>query len=205
MSQLYRLRALLPDYYNDIFEMQQLVTAEQPVIDAFQEQLERAQNNMFVMLADKAGIAVFESMLNIVPPAGSSLESRRYSILLAMLPPQPLTEPYLREVLRLMNINAQAVIDGPNFSVTVTADPPDKAAAERLNQLLNNYLPANLGFTYMTAAKSPFYFGAVAQSDHVIKTVTDLAFSRTTTMAIDCYYGSLGRKDGVIKIETEVS
>lgn len=60
MNKSIRLKELVPEYYNDILDMEILIFAEQFVIDKLADQMALSQNNIFVMLADERGLSTWE-------------------------------------------------------------------------------------------------------------------------------------------------
>jgi hypothetical protein len=142
----------MPDFYNGVREMNTLLTAEQFVIDALQDGMDRANNNVFVMLADSDGLKVWEKSLGLV--SIGDLETRRMKVLMRILPPKPLTLRYLRETIALLKINATISIDYAARKVDVTAGTTDSDAMNRLNYILHTWLPANMNFTSFNLVKT---------------------------------------------------
>ncbi|WDF83644.1 DUF2313 domain-containing protein [Lacticaseibacillus pabuli] len=162
-TQLTRLNDLIPDYYDDITEPHELAAAEQPLLDDLEAAISDAGNSQSVITADSSALSVYESALGIVPTAGESLETRRYNVLMEVLPPQPLTEPYLRQLLKMLNIDATVNIFGRQFQVDIMANPTDKGSTQRLSMLINRYLPANLTYTHSIAVPAPVRLGVAAR------------------------------------------
>jgi len=152
MIRTIRLKDLLPDYYEGIAEMEALLTVEQYQIDEFAEALDAANNNLFVMIADSEGLSVWETLLGITPV--QDLDARRMAVIMKLLPPRPITIKYLREIIDLLNINAELVVNGAAFHVYVIAHTTASDATDRLNRLLAHYLPANLTYTAMNVGKT---------------------------------------------------
>ncbi|QFR23020.1 putative phage tail protein [Schleiferilactobacillus harbinensis] len=150
MAELIRLESLLPDYYDDVLDMHELMRAEQPQLDELYATVIRTGRNQSIMLADVDGISVYEDMLGITPLTGADLETRRYDVLLHLLPPRPITIKYLRELLKLMGFSEATVqVDGPTFRIFVLTDSLSKALTQRLFGMLNQYVPVNLTLSHM--------------------------------------------------------
>jgi Uncharacterized protein conserved in bacteria (DUF2313). len=166
MARLMRLRDLMPEYYGDVLEMNTLLSVEQFQIDDLSAAIDRQQANQFVMTADSDGIAVWESLVGISNYSNIDLETRRYNVLARLLPPKPITIKYLRELLKVLNINAVLSVDGPAFKVNVTINTSDTQATQRLQNLLSSLLPANMLFTsfniHQEAQNGTIYTGAGA-------------------------------------------
>lgn len=150
MAELIRLESLLPDYYDDVLDMHELMRAEQPQLDELYATVIRTGRNQSIMLADVDGISVYEDMLGITPLTGADLETRRYDVLLHLLPPRPITIKYLRELLKLMGFSEATVqVDGPTFRIFVLTDSLSKSLTQRLFGMLNQYVPVNLTLSHM--------------------------------------------------------
>ena len=147
MTRLIRLKELVPDYYADIYDMDLIVSVEQPLLDDLQLLIERNRDNHFAILADSQGLSIFEDMLGIEDVVGQDLETRRYNVIMQLLPPKPINMAYMRELLEALKINADLIVDGPKFHVTVKTRTDDNSAMKRLNVLLKRFLPVNLTFT----------------------------------------------------------
>lgn len=147
MAELMRLRDLRPDYYSDIYDMDVILQVEQPLLDDLQMIIDKSKNNHFIVIADEEGVSLFEDLLGINHVIGQDLETRRYNVIMRLLPPKPVTMVYLRELLAALNINAELIVDGHNFHVDVQAKTTDNTAMQRLTVLLKRFLPANMTFT----------------------------------------------------------
>lgn len=177
-TQLNRLNDLIPDYYDDITEPHDLAAGEQPLLDDLEAAIFDGQNSQSVITADSAALSVYESMLGIIPQAGDTLETRRYNVLMEVLPPQPLTEPYLRQLLQVLNINATVSVYGRQFEVNIIASPTDKGSTQRLTSLLDRYLPANLTFTHQLQLPNRIYIGAAANLNRTLTSRSSLLDDR---------------------------
>jgi hypothetical protein len=85
------LQDFKPDYYDGVLEMNALLDAEQPAFDSVEADVQRLLLNKFVMKADSDGLSIFEYELDIDTDLTRTLESRRYDILVRLLPPHPIT------------------------------------------------------------------------------------------------------------------
>lgn len=169
MTKSIRLKELIPEYYNDILEMDILISAEQFVIDKLVDQMTTSQNNIFVMLADERGLSTWETSLGI--SASSEIEDRRLAIIQRLLPEKPITFQYLKELLSLLNIDVELSIVG--FHVDIKTKTTDNHVLERLSHILRRYLPANLTYTALNV-------GNTSTSSKVL-IGTSKAFNQTTS------------------------
>lgn len=143
---LMRLKDFLPEYYDDIYDMQMLLQVEQSQLDELQAAFSQSHQNMFVLTADESAINIFESIYNL-NGTGLSLETRRYNVLTAMLPPEPITLIYINNLIRRLNINAKIESVSKNYHVNLQMYEVDGESSHRLDQLLQRFLPANLTYT----------------------------------------------------------
>lgn len=136
----------MPDYYKDVYEMKELLKAQSGVLSEFEDTEIRTLLNEFVMKADEKGISIFENQYNIRPEPSESLESRRRNVLLQMLPPQPITLNYLRNLFKLLDIPLKLnvayaerflILNSNNAKIT------DKEI-RKIQYISNVYLPANM-------------------------------------------------------------
>lgn len=136
----------MPDYYNGVYEMEELLKAQSKGLFKFDEKLNRTLLNQFIIQADEKGIAVFEDQAGIVPEHGASLETRRNNVLLRLLPPKPLTLRYLNHLLEIMNLKANVTVDYAKRLALVEAKSTD-ISLDKVNSIkymLNITLPANM-------------------------------------------------------------
>ena len=101
----------MPDYYNGVYEMEELLKAQSKGLYQFDGEINRTLLNEFIIQADEKGISVFEDQAGIKPDSDASLETRRNDVLLRLLPPKPLTTRYLNHLLEIMNLKADVKVD----------------------------------------------------------------------------------------------
>ncbi|WP_125685953.1 putative phage tail protein [Levilactobacillus fujinensis] len=158
----------LPDYYDKVVEMQKLMVGEQPVFDAVSEQADRILLNEFVMATDVDGLSMFENQFGMVASPTATVESRRYDILVRMLPPRPITIWYFKELVASFAIPAMVVVDSVKSRIDTLSEAHVITAeqVERLKYLLNVYTPSNLEqhirTSYDVENRLPVYFGQAA-------------------------------------------
>lgn len=136
----------MPDYYNGVYEMEELLKAQSKGLYQFDEKINRVLLNGFIIQADEKGISVFEDQAGIKPDSGASLETRRNNVLLRLLPPKPLTTRYLNHLLEIMNLKSKVRVDYAKHLAIVEAEStditPDKVNS--MKYMLNITLPANM-------------------------------------------------------------
>lgn len=145
MNNKYELLNYMPDYYEGVYEMEELLKSESLTLKDLEDSHLRTLLNEFVSTADTKGISLFESQLGIVPDENDTLEMRRNKVLIYVLPPRPITIRFFRD---MNNVNLPVKIDvncGAR-AVVATAKSAEMTSNQinYLKYLLNVYLPANL-------------------------------------------------------------
>lgn len=149
-----KLQDYLPEYYDNVYEMQKLVAAEQVDFGNFDDLVFRTLLNQFVIQADVDGISIFEDQLGVDANPNDSLETRRYNVLMRLLPPKPITIKYFNELLHTLDVPASVDVEHAIRNVIAKAKRSEisKDQIKRLKYLLNVYLPANLTFSIITTS-----------------------------------------------------
>lgn len=211
-----KLQDYLPEYYDDVYEMQKLVAAEQVDFGNFDDLILRTLLNQFVIQADSDGISIFEDQLGIDANPNDSLETRRYNVLMRMLPPKPITLKYFNELLHTLHVTASINVEYAVRNVIAKAKRSEisKDQIKRLKYLLNVYLPANLTFQIITTSDTQtdlkMYLGIV--TDTVTKAVSNPRLVTYSDSEAKIYQGSISsqvlveaRSRVIINKSTEVS
>lgn len=157
-----KLAEYLPDYYDEVSEIQKLTMAEQVAVDGNADQLSWLLLNQYVLTADAQGLSLFEYQLGIKAEVDTTLEARRYNILMRILPPQPITIGYFRSLVEAMQIPVTIEVDAVNSMLTTVSQESDVSSEQidRLRYLLNVYVPVNLAYQIIKQQ-------AVSVSEHV--------------------------------------
>lgn len=136
----------MPNYYDGVYEMEELLKAQSKGLYQFDEKINRTLLNEFIIQADEKGISVFEDQAGIKPDSGASLETRRNNVLLRLLPPKPLTARYLNHLFEIMDLKADAKIDQAQRLAIVEAKSADITAdkVSNIKYILNMVLPATM-------------------------------------------------------------
>ncbi|WP_334328452.1 putative phage tail protein [Companilactobacillus sp. HBUAS59699] len=190
-----KLQDYLPNYYDDVYEMQKLVAAEQVDFTKFDDLILRTLLNQFVIQADIQGISIYEDQLGIDVNPNDSLETRRYNVLMRMLPPKPITLKYFKELLKTLDIPASVNVEYAVRNVITKAKRSEisKDQIKRLKYLLNVYLPANLTFSIVITSETQLntheYFGTV--SSRQVLTSVNPRLKTSAESSMNQYFGSI--------------
>ena len=165
----------MPDYYNGVYEMEELLKAQSKGLYQFDGEINRTLLNEFIIQADEKGISVFEDQAGIKPDLGASLETRRNNVLLRLLPPKPLTTKYLNHLLEIMDLKADVKVDHAKRLALVEAKSSDITAdkVNNIKYMLNIALPATMVYDIkinltQTAIQRELYLGVVNTADSYI-------------------------------------
>lgn len=136
----------LPDYYNDVYEMEAIMHTQGGALDRAESEQLRLLLNQFVTQTDAKGIAVFEDQVGIKPASSDTLQMRQNKVLMRLLPPRPITIRYMRELFSTLKIPATIKIDYPKRDAVVEAKSVEITGKQidNVKYLLNVYLPANI-------------------------------------------------------------
>ncbi len=165
----------MPNYYDGVYEMEELLKAQSKGLYQFDEKINRTLLNEFIIQADEKGISVFEDQAGIKPDFGASLETRRNNVLLRLLPPKPLTTEYLNHLLEIMNLKSHVDVDYAKHLAIVEAKSaditPDKVNS--MKYMLNITLPATMIYDIkinltQTTTEREIYLGIVNTADSYI-------------------------------------
>ena len=134
----------LPDYYNDVYEMQAIMHAQGGVLDKAESEQLRLLLNQFVTQTDAKGISVFEDQVGIKPASSDDLATRQSKVLMRLLPPRPITIWYLRDLFATLKIPATITVIQRDAIVEAKSAEINSSQIENIKYLLNIYLPANM-------------------------------------------------------------
>ena len=134
----------LPDYYNDVYEMQAIMNAQGNVLNKAESEQLRLLLNQFVTQTDAKGIAVFEDQVGIKPAPNDDLATRQNKVLMGLLPPRPITIWYLRDLFATLKIPAAITVIQRDAIVEAKSAEINSSQIDNIKYLLNIYLPANM-------------------------------------------------------------
>lgn len=140
---------LMPDYYQDIQEMNELLRAEDALFLILQNNFNRVKANRFIKTADEAGIAQFEAILAIVPGVDEDLEIRRSRVLSRWINISPYTHNALMQRLKSLqgNTDFQVTYDYANYQISVVTNLEFPGQVDELDFAMTEMIPANMALT----------------------------------------------------------
>lgn len=152
----------LPPVLRDVREYAHVTAAEQPEVDALWSEAARAVDNATVLTADEYGVARWERMLGITPPATRTLEDRRAAVLSAIFPPLPFTLRRLQQ--KLAPLGGAARVSHLSYHLDADFEANRPHNIDALVALLRGMLPANLTCQIIITSHVCVAFSATAAS-----------------------------------------
>ncbi|MCF6515547.1 DUF2313 domain-containing protein [Lactobacillus sp. S2-2] len=182
------IQAYAPDYYDGIYEYEQVIKSNDHAFDKSNGLLKMSFLNSFVTETDENGVSIFEDMYNITPSKNDSLETRKSNIILKMLPAKPITINYFKELISLLNIEATIDVNPNNFSVNIYGNTYklDYSKTQNLLKILDGYLPVNLVYLINklseSNSQSNFYVGTATSGTSYSESKVKTSFTNTSRM-----------------------
>lgn len=149
-------------------EFKEIAKAEEPELRYILEAIDRTIANMFITEADEYGISRFESMMGIFPDEGSTLDTRKFTVLAKWNDKVPYTDEELYNRLLSLCGGKDKFSISPHYedySISITTQLGIKGAFDAVASLLIDMLPCNLVLelkNVLNANKTtPLYAGVV--------------------------------------------
>lgn len=141
------IKDLQPDYYDDIYEFDQIARAEEYATDEFDKWLIKQLNNLYATTSDVDGIRIWENAYSIPQNENDDIETRRRRVIARLVPPQAITIRFFKNLLDSLNLSVQSNVNciESMFKATVDLDTFTQDQIKELNDLMDVYLPSNLG------------------------------------------------------------
>lgn len=217
----------MPSYYREVQEMNDILRAEDALFLMLQNEFNAGKANQFIKTADADGLAIFESVLGIVPVADESVESRRSRVLSRWINITPYTHNSLvRRLASLQgnyNFDIDYELDVYRLSIRTNLELPGQV--DELDYALVEMIPANLELVsrneipmsstaqaYMAVGFTPTMIisatDAVNFDVEVVNNETSIASAFADTALIemtDSYYTSLSTDDDTTYVASMMS
>lgn len=149
---LHDLKRYVPTVYNNIQEMDNIISTEQEEIDTLYSEMKLAYNRQTVINADEKGIALYEAILNINSNTTTeSLEFRKQRVILQLTTAPPFSFNFLLQQLEKIagSGNYKAWIDFNNYTLYIQSETSNKLWFNELTLLLAKIKPANILYIYI--------------------------------------------------------
>lgn len=143
-----RLLRLLPAYYRDIKEFNELTETEARELDAVYEALQQVDDDMFILTSSEVAIERREKFFRILAdPAVEDLDLRKRRIISRQTTSFPFTERFLGSQLRILTggENRYSVrVDSRNFELHITVQIGVQGGLEEFWYMLERIVPLNM-------------------------------------------------------------
>lgn len=142
------LKQYIPNIYNEILDMDILISTEEKLFEKVKENINKIKNNQFVLTSDLDGIRIYESMLGITATNTENIEFRRKRVInrLSMTPPYTLN--FLKEKLdELIGVgNWILTLDYDNYIMYIESSAFNQNWYQEIRVTLTKVKPANIVF-----------------------------------------------------------
>lgn len=131
----------------DTAQFGQIAVAENPEFNRLSECIFRALKDSFIHSATEYGVKRWESMLQIAPSAGETLEERKARILTYLNLKLPYTWRVLKQLIEGIVGEGNVELNLDNDTQTLTIEVPD-THIETVKDLVSRVIPMNLDIQY---------------------------------------------------------
>lgn len=138
------LRELLPDYYEDVYEMKTLMKLEDDLNEVVIKNLQKVQESLYIQTAHEELLSFYESFFGINVNVDDTLEERRFRVLTRIISQPPFTPRYLEERLSMLGTDAKVIEHYQKYEVEIQTSLTQKGQVEELPYLFKTMIPSNL-------------------------------------------------------------
>lgn len=138
-----------PYIIQEIREFRKIAEIENPELEKLWQEMENTVDDQFIETATEKGIARREKILNVVPFADDTLESRRFRVRGLWNEKLPYTYRVLLEKLENLcgDDGYKVILDAGNYTVCIKVAIAAKRMIDAVKEIADRMLPANLAIT----------------------------------------------------------
>ena len=139
--------ALLPPWYREILDYQQICQTEREQMEALADSIQAVADNMFFKTMDEASVYLWEQILNIVPnPQTETLGFRQARVISRLSSRPPFTIWFLYQKLdELIGPGRWSVnMDYPNYTLYIKSAAQNQSYATEVAFTVNRIKPAHI-------------------------------------------------------------
>lgn len=139
--------ALLPPWYREILDYQQLCQTEQAQFALLAQELNTVADNFFFQSMDESAVAMWEQIFSIIPdPASETLDFRRTRVQSRISTRPPFTLGFLYQKLdELIGPGEWTVtVDYPNYTLYIESSARNQQYATEVAFTINHIKPAHI-------------------------------------------------------------
>ena len=141
------LLALLPPWYREVLDYQQICLTEQQQFEGLADEIIGVADNFFFQTMDEGAVSMWEQVFHIVPnPSTESLDFRRARVLNRITTRPPYTLGFLYQKLdELIGPGEWTVtVDYPNYTLYIESAAQNQNYATELAFTINRIKPAHI-------------------------------------------------------------
>lgn len=157
------LLPLLPPWYREVEDYQQICKAEKAQFDRLSSGMQRVYQNFFVQTMDEEATRQWEKVFRIqARPSEETLEFRRQRVLSRLRTRPPFTLTFLHQQLNELfgEENWTCSIDYAKYALSIGAAVEKRPHRSELLYLVNKVKPAHISFRmflYFNSERKPLY------------------------------------------------
>lgn len=142
----YDLLALLPPWYRNILDYQEICGTEESQFAALAQEIVAVGDNFFFQTMDAGAVSQWEQIFRITPAPNQNLDFRRSRLLNRISTRPPYTMQFLAQRLdKLIGPGAwTATMDYPNYTLYIESSAENQAYATEVAVTINRIKPAHI-------------------------------------------------------------
>lgn len=150
MSKLDKLKDYLPDIYDDITEIEELLETEATELDELDLNIISISNDIYIDIAEDDGLKRYEKIFKIVVPVGATLEERRSVIKSRLRGIDKLSATVIKNIsLAYQNGEVNVSFLPSNIIINFLSVIGVPSNINQLKNYLNERKPSHLGIIYL--------------------------------------------------------
>lgn len=140
------IKTYVPKFIVNYEEMNEIYSVENKELNKIEQTHWNVIDNKFFVTADENGITRFEKMLNIVPLANDTLETRRFRVMTKWTNILPYNYKYLvSKLVTLCGLNGFSIdLDCNNYSIIVKLELTAQNSMNDVKKLFDEVIPCNI-------------------------------------------------------------
>lgn len=194
--------SLLPPWYRDVLDYQQICQTEQDQIEALAQEIGAVADNFFFQTMDASSVAQWEQIFKIVPnPAAETLAFRQARLINRVSTRPPFTIWFLQEKLDELIGPGQWTVsmDYPNYTLYIESSAENQQYATEVAYTVNTIKPAHIVFI-----NTPYVQTSLALSESI--ELSQLVYNyRLGAWGLGLHPFAQEQSEGVIKLPTTPS
>ncbi len=194
--------SLLPPWYRDVLDYQQICQTEQDQIEALAQEIGAVADNFFFQTMDASSVAQWEQIFKIVPnPAAETLAFRQARLINRISTRPPFTIWFLQEKLDELIGPGQWTVsmDYPNYTLYIESSAENQQYATEVAYTVNTIKPAHIVFI-----NTPYVQTSLALSESI--ELSQLVYNyRLGAWGLGLHPFAQEQSEGVIKLPTTPS